>query len=451
MTVIDNNDVILEEDNNDNEPLVFDIPEDERRITFDNPSRAIKDLYSDYKAGELDVRPYFQRGYVWDKSKASRLIESILLGVPIPVIYTAEEDDGTQSVIDGQQRLISIFSFKDGYFQDKHEKFALSGLKVLTGLNRKSFKELDKITQRKVDSYLIPFIRIKKDSDINVRFEVFERLNTGAVKLNDQELRNCIYRGKYNDLLIELAENKEYQTLLKSPAMSIRMIDRELLLRFFAFYNNSYLKYKAPMRQFLNQEMHNNQNLNEEKAKELREVFKKSVDLTRSVFGDNAFRRFVVGEESDSNGKWENTKINKGLFDIVMWGFTMYQKNEIIPHLDSIREELLHLMTAVKKFEDSLKSSTDKPENVQYRFEKWLESLRKIVDYSKSQVRNYSHDEKKQLFDTDSTCKICSQKIRVLDDSEVDHIEFYWRGGETKLSNARLVHRYCNRQRGGRD
>jgi len=182
----------------------------ERVIHFDNLSRKIKDLHSDFISGDLDPRPGFQRGYVWDKTKASRLIESILLKVPIPPIYTAQDDDDTEVVIDGQQRLLSIFSFIDGKLPGDKKKFTLSGLKVKKDLNWYSFKDLEKSEQKTILNYSLPLITITKESDKNIRFEIFERLNTGSQPLNHQEIRNCIYRGKYNDFINKLCENDDF-------------------------------------------------------------------------------------------------------------------------------------------------------------------------------------------------------------------------------------------------
>ena len=111
-------------------------------------------------------------------------------------------------------------------------------MQVLKELNNKSFKELDRNLQKAFEKYGLQTIVITKDSDIDVKFEIFERLNTGSVKLNDQELRNCIYRGKYNDFIKELSNDEDFQFILNSPLLNERMLDCELILRFFAFLNN---------------------------------------------------------------------------------------------------------------------------------------------------------------------------------------------------------------------
>jgi len=435
--------LFIEETTEEEQPI--EIPKDKKRVYSDKKDSTIRVLFEQWQEGDLILDPEFQRRYVWDNKKASLLIESVLLEVPIPIIYLAEEADGKLTVIDGQQRLQSLFRFLNN-------EFKLTGLSVLSHLNGKYFKDLDKNLQRQIKNSTLRVIEIQKESHPDVKFEIFERLNVGAVKLSDQELRNCIYRGKYNDLIKELAEDKDFLSLLGLKEPHKRMYDRELVLHFLAFYNQTYLKYKPPMKQFLNREMENNKNISEEKIKELRHMFKETVSMVKSVFGDKAFRRFIPGDEKDPNGRWEIRKINVGLFEIIMFGFSRYNKNQIIPLSDVIREELLHMMTSDKEFIDSISGSgTTSTAKVTTRFKKWLDALERVVGMPKIEPRTFSWEFKKQLYEQNPVCAICGNKIMLIDDAVIDHIEHYWRGGKTIPSNARLVHRYCNLKRGGRN
>jgi hypothetical protein len=250
--------LILEGTIEEEQPI--EIPEDRRRVYHNPRDPSIRELFEMWQEGDLILGPEFQRRYVWDNKKASLLIESVLLEVPIPIIYLSEEDDSKLTVIDGQQRLRSLFRFLNN-------EFKLSGLSVLSHLNGKYFKDLDKKLQRNFKKFSLRVIEIRKESHPDVKFEIFERLNVGAVKLNDQELRNCVYRGEYNDLIKELAEDIDFLFLLGLKEPHKRMYDRELVLRFLAFYNQTYLKYKPPMKQFLNREMENNRNISDEKIR----------------------------------------------------------------------------------------------------------------------------------------------------------------------------------------
>ncbi len=412
----------------------------ERRVYSDKPDRSIFELYRQYQKGNLELRPEFQRLQVWDNTKSSRLIESVLLEVPIPVIYLSEESESKYSVIDGQQRLNAFIKFLENNLR-------LSGLTILAELNGKRFQDIPKNLQDKFENATIRIIEIRKESNPDVKFEIFERLNTGAVQLNAQELRNCIYRGKYNELLKGLSEDKDFQFLLGLKEPHHRMQDRELILRFFAFYHNTHLKYTPSMKHFLNKEMERYRNLNEAEERDLTRIFKKSVRLSKTVFGDRAFRRFVAGSSKDPNGYWETRKINKGLFDIIMFGFAMYEENQIVPNSDQIREELIWFMTHDLEFIDTITVTTDRKDKIHTRFDKWLHALKEIVGTPKTEPRTFSLQYKKQLWESNPTCAICGQKIHLVDDAEIDHVEQYWRGGKTIPLNARLTHRYCNRSR----
>ena len=429
----------LEFENQEEEQPLEILPK-ERRVYSDKPDRSIFELYRQYQKGNLELRPEFQRLQVWDNAKSSRLIESVLLEVPIPVIYLSEESDSKYSVIDGQQRLNAFIKFLENNLR-------LSGLTILTELHGKRFKDIPKNLQDKFENATIRIIEIRKESHPDVKFEIFERLNTGAVQLNAQELRNCIYRGRYNELLKVLSEDKNLQFLLGLKEPHYRMQDRELILRFFAFFHNTYLKYTSSMKHFLNKEMERYTDLNDDDENELRKIFKRSVRLSKTVFGDKAFHRFALGSNKDPNGYYEK-KMNKGLFDIMMFGFTMYDENQIVPNSDAIREELLWMMTHEEDFVNAISGSgTDSKEKTVTRFDKWRSALKEIVGIPITEPRTFSHQYKKQLWESNPTCGICGQTIHIIDDAEIDHVQQYWRGGKTIPSNARLTHRYCNRCR----
>ena len=181
----------------------------------------VDSLYKSHQKGRLLIQPNFQRHYVWDRQKATSLIESALLRIPLPVVYLAEEEDGKKSVIDGQQRLTSFFSFISGKFPDGKE-FKLGKMQVFHELKGKSFSDLSDEYQERIEECPIRTITFLKGSDPELKFNVFERLNTGAVALNDQELRNCIYRGKYNDLLKDLAADPDFKTEDPVPECAVQ-------------------------------------------------------------------------------------------------------------------------------------------------------------------------------------------------------------------------------------
>lgn len=417
-----------------------------RKIYTDQGDPEVDSLHKRFTKGRLNVQPVFQRQFVWDKVKSSRLIESALLDIPIPIIYLSEEKDGKENVIDGQQRLTAFFSFIDGKLPDNSE-FKLSGLKVFTELNGKKFKELSEELQDKITTYKIRAIKFKKESDGDLQFEIFARLNTGSVPLNDQELRNCVFRGKFNELIKELSQDKDFKYLLGIATPDRRMKDRELVLRFAAFHFNTYLNYYAPIKKFLNDTMGKYQNISSDDEVKFRNAFKNTVSIILSLLDTNAFKRYYRGDDKNKNGRWETQKFNVSLFDILMYSFAREDKNTVFQNLDRIREALIDLMTTDQDFIDSIELSTSSKKAVTIRFDKWRFALQAILGIGINEPRCFTYSLKQELYKVNDTCAICGNKIVNLDDAAVDHIKQYWTGGKTIPENARLAHRYCNNAR----
>lgn len=429
----------------------IEVPQDKRKIYTELGDPEVESLYGKHKRAKLVVQPDFQRQFVWDTSKASRLIESALLSIPIPVIYLSEEPDNKEYVIDGQQRLTSFFSFLDGKFPDGSE-FKLTGLKVFKELNGKKYETLPyEHLQDAIRYFKLRTITFKKDSYKDLKFEIFERLNTGSVALNDQELRNCIYRGPYNGLLRELSQDPDFTCLLGLKKPDKRMKDIELVLRFAAFYHATYLNYKPPMKNFLNAEAEKFRNISKDDTQQLKTAFKSACQVVRSMLAKNAFKRFYKGTERNPSGYWEPKKFNASLFDILMYTFAREDKNVLYQNLDSIREAFISLMTDSQDFIDAIELSTSSLHAVTKRFDIWRLVLQDIVGVGKKEPRCFSSQIKESLFKNDGTCAICGQKIQEIDDSAIDHIKQYWMGGQTIPDNARLTHRYCNWARSRKD
>jgi hypothetical protein len=437
---------------NEEEQEIYDIIEDDvnldieagqRKIIWQAKDFSIREFLTMKNDGELLLQPNYQRNFVATDLIASKLIESILLDVPIPVVYLAEEQDGSYSVIDGQQRLTSFLSFLEGKFPD-NRPFKLSGLKVLPEINRRLFIDLDLELQKKIRSTTIHSIIIKKESNPDIKFEIFERLNTGSTKLNEDEIRNTVYRGKYIDLLAELSENQGFHVLVRKDNFKKRMIYRGMILRFFALSEKSYLNYKSSMKQFSNKELRDNKDLSASKEKEYRNRFEHCLDLVKVVFGEMAFRRYMPGENGEV-GKWGESQINMALYDLQMVGFVNYSKNDVLAKADLIREGLLDLMINNQQFRELLIWQTSDTDKLKKRFRIYMDMLETIIGDPSYSQRNFSLSVKQELFNANPFCAISGQKILAIEDSEVDHIIPYSKGGKTEINNAQLVLRYFNR------
>ena len=446
--------MLMKEENKENGEILFEqpleeevesieVPINQRSVYAEQGDPEVESLYNKYKRGKLIIQPDFQRHFVWDPAKSSRLIESVLLDIPLPVIYLSEEKDGKEYVIDGQQRLTAFFSFINGQFPDTRD-FKLTGLKVFTNLNKKLFRELDDTYQDKVRYCKIRTITFRKESQSDLKFEIFERLNTGSVSLNDQELRNCIYRGPYNEILKELSKDKDFLYLLAIKTPDKRMKDVELVLRFASFYHATYLNYRSPMRKFLNEDMEKYQFISDNDVSEIKNAFKNTVSIIKSLLDTHAFKRFYRGDEKNPNGYWELQMFNASLYDILMYSFAKEDKNKVYQNLDTIREALIVLMTTNQDFIDSIELATSSLQAVTKRFDLWRMALQDIIGIAQKEPRCFSLELKKELYDNNPTCAICVQKIQNIDDTAIDHIKQYWKGGKTIPENARLTHRYCN-------
>lgn len=425
----------------------LELPINQREVLTRPSDPQVRALHEKKKRGKLILQPDFQRQFVWDRKKASRLIESVLLRVPLPIIYLSEQPDGKEYVIDGQQRLTSLFSFIDGAFPDG-QPFKLIGLTAYEELNKKSFPEIGEEFQDRIQDYSLRTVTLLRHSDADLKFEIFERLNSGSEPLNDMELRNCIHRGAYNNLLKELAEDADFRALLGLSKADKRMRDAELVLRFASFFHATYLQYSPPMKRFFNQDMEKWKNISAADAEKLRAAFKNALQIVRSMLGSqNAFKRYYPGDIKNPNGRWEPKKFNASLFDVLMGVFWDKDKNQVMAALDPLSEGWLNLMATNAEFRESIELGTSSQDMVRRRFDLTRQLVEGILREHRVQPRCFTRELKKALFADNPACAICNQNISELDDAAVDHIEQYWRGGKTIPENARLTHRYCNMAR----
>ena len=430
----------IEIDDSDDSDQELNLTDDKKDIVYLTKDLTIRNLLDMKVDGDLKIQPDYQRNFVASKKISSSLIESVLLNVPIPTVYLAEESDGTLSVIDGQQRLTSFISFLEGKFPDGTD-FRLTGLKVYSDLNRKSFNDLIPEFQKKIKNTSIHCIIIKQESNSDIKFEIFERLNTGSTALNEDELRNTVYRGSYMNLISKLSEETLLHQLIRKDEMKKRMKYRGIVLEFFAISEKTLL-YTSPMKQFCNKELRDNRFMSVEKQKEYEERFHHCLDLVNTIFGDKSFLRYNPAN-MENPGYYISNKFSYALFHLQMVGFVGYTKNQVLSKADAIREGMLDLMCNDTEFQDLLLTATNSTDRFKRRFRIYMDMLDSII--TKPTNRIFPFSIKEQLFNQNPTCAMSGQKILKIEDSEVDHIVPYSKGGETNISNAQLVLRYFNR------
>jgi hypothetical protein len=293
---------------------------------YDLSLNTLEEQWSDHTL----VIPEFQRDYVWDDGKASRLIESLVLSIPIPPLYFAETEQAEFEVVDGHQRVRSTIRFL-------RNEFRLSGLQILTEYKGRYFFELPEREQRFLRTRTLRAIVISADSSSEMKFEVFSRLNTGGISLNGQEIRNAIYQGLFNDLLDELAQNLEFRNALGVRRPRRRKVDEELVLRFFALHDWLNV-YRPPLSRFLNGYMKTFQNPGGSWLIEKSNSFEVTMAAVWNLLGDRAFRLVNV-----STGQFERS-VNRALFDAQSIAFASADRSAVIDRADVLRPKIFNLL-----------------------------------------------------------------------------------------------------------
>lgn len=296
----------------------------ERTVKTQTIEYDLETLVKKIEKNVIKLNPEYQRHHRWADDTSSKLMESLILNIPIPFIYISqdvdvdaevEDDVARYSVIDGQQRLTAIFK----YFRNK---YPLTGLEVLVELNGSYYKDLPPFLIRRLEERTISCLRIDSTVDAQVKYDIFERLNSGAVKLESQELRNATCRGPFNELIKELATNKDFVTVAHLDSAKSRvstMEDQELVLRFFALaYDNGHSEYKGGFKTFLTEKMKSFNQFDSKRLTSMRDMFLSTIKIIRETFGDEPFAKYKF---EDGNYR-RMSKFNAAVFDSVIVPFS---------------------------------------------------------------------------------------------------------------------------------
>lgn len=298
----------------------------ERTVKTQSIEYDIETLIKKLDKNIIKLDPEYQRRHRWDNKTSSKLIESLILNIPIPIVYLSQDIDVDQetfdnefrySVIDGQQRLTAVKNFMKG-------KLILEGLETLSELNGCNYNDLPPFLTRRLEERSIKCLRIDSTLDFQVKLDIFERLNSGSVKLEAQELRNAIYSGPFNNIIKELSKDSNFRQLLQinneSPETSNKvkqMEDVEIVLRFFALKDNRYELYKKSkdygFSDFLNDSLNYFNKFDSEKLNNLKTEFLKTMYFINNTYGSNAFAKFKY--LNDFNELKLQSKFNIAVFD----------------------------------------------------------------------------------------------------------------------------------------
>lgn len=337
----------------------------------------IKRLVEDRK--ELIIDPDFQRGNVWAKKQGAELVESILMGIPIPVMYLFEMRDGSKQVVDGRQRIAAILDFLN-------DKLILRDLKILPEYNNFKFSDLDAKMQGIFEDSQMYFYIIQPPTPERVKYDIFDRVNRGGTRLTNQEMRNALYRGKSTRLISELSKSEEFLRATGHGISSKRQKDNYVVLRSISFYllykkseivlkqNGESIEYKSDIDDFLAKMMiFINEKASDELIADCRAMFLRAMNNSYDIMGEDAYR-FAAYE--DENGKSRKRPINMPLFEMLVFIFSD----------DCVTTNKFVTRNAINKFKESydyqkmLMSNVDSSTNVTERFTTALKLIKQIKD-----------------------------------------------------------------------
>lgn len=336
---------------------------------------SIDNIITRLRNHEIDLNTAFQRkANLWKVDVQSRLIESLMLRLPLPAFYFDASEDDQWLIVDGLQRLSTLKNFVID------ESFTLTGLDILKAYDNKdlSFSELPRIMQRRIMEANITCFLISPGTPRKVKYNVFKRINTGALSLNEMEIRNALNQGNASEYLKAFTESTRFRKLMPLP--SERMEDRELILRCIAFIGHSYTKYESPLGSFLDMAMEKLQYIKEEEFKRIGDLICKSIEIHTSIFGKDRFSRSVINKQT-------RYKLNSALFEtwvVVLSQLSDDETTNLYNNQFLLKEEYIRLF-AKKTFNESVTTSTASKTAVITRF-KEIELL--VKKYTKNDNTN---------------------------------------------------------------
>lgn len=334
-------------------------PYDVAKLKVEQKPLSVFQALRKIEKGEIVLDPEFQRAFVWDEVRQSRLIESILIRIPLPAFYLDATDEVRWSVVDGLQRLSTLHRFCRG------ESFPLTGLEFLAELSGRRFLELPQKYQVLIedDTQLI-FNNLLPGTPVKAKFTIFSRVNTGGMLLTAQEIRHALQQGKITKLLRVLTRSTEFLKTTGGALESLRMTDREVTLRalsFMAFSHESYRRFDD-LDAFLVDSMEKfNSEFTDEALASLAAKFKDSLLKVHSIFGRYAFRKYY--EVGGRRGPF-----NKALFESWVSAVRPYHPARLSAKKRAIEEAFIFLISNDMEFVKSITSSTSKLNSVRKRF-----------------------------------------------------------------------------------
>lgn len=344
-------------------------PFDPNLIKVETQQVTLLHIIERLKHNEINLFTEFQRRKdLWDSTRQSRLIESVLLRLPIPSFYFDEQDDDKWQVVDGLQRINTIKRFVID------NTLALENLEFLIQFNGYTYDKLPRDLQRRIKSFPIVVYLIQKETPEKVKYTLFRRINTGGLVLTSQEIRHALNQGIPADYVKELSELGLFKEATCYKIKSERMEDREFVTRFISFYLN-YKNYKSDLDSFLNESMAKIGRISEDERSEIKRRFGQAMFAAYTIFGDDAFRKRFKPED-------RRHPINKALFEAISVNFALISDKkflELLERKEEFRDCFIKLMNEDEAFVNAISSGTGQKEKVEIRFNRIKEIIQQTI------------------------------------------------------------------------
>lgn len=337
-------------DKDDVSPEDYDYPIDTVLIRQEN--RTIYDVMRRIGQGAYIMDPEFQRDFIWPEDKQIKLIESVLMRIPLPVFYLAEDDQGQMVVVDGLQRLSTFKRFVDG-------KLRLS-LPDKKALDNKRFVDLSPKLQNRVEDFNLTFYIMDAKVPERARLDIFERVNSG-VPLGRQQMRNSLYMGEATRFLKTEAATEIFSQATGRSLNRQTMRDREFVNRFCAFQLLPVEEYKGDMDDFLAQALKKMNALNQSDLSHLSDEFRRGLANNYEIFDRHAFRKH-------QNRQDKRSALNASLWDVMSTGLSRYPEEIVKSHAEALRNAFYSLMDDHEEFVKAITYGTNASRQVRSRF-----------------------------------------------------------------------------------
>ena len=347
-------------------------PFDPNAIDVDISVVNLGSLLEQLEYNEIDLQPEFQReSDVWTQVKKSRLIESVLLGLPLPSFYFSEDPETNKLlVVDGLQRLCAFSDFCIT------KKLKLKGMQFLTGLEGWTYDKLDRTQIRRIKSLKVTLNTLRKNTPQRVKLVIFQRVNTAGVPLTSQEMRNALYQKKATDLLKRMVKLDSFRKATGGKIPSKRMTDCDFANRFVAFY--LYRKeYDGNLDEFMGDALENINRMSQQEIDSIHDTFDRSMTICYRLLGNTAFKR------PDPQKTNSFLKTNKAIFEVLSVSIAQLTDNEqeiLVQRKNRFQNEIYSLFKN-EDFIKSITSGTAKTPQVEYRHTKVQQLIKHVINY----------------------------------------------------------------------